>query len=130
MNPKKILFKIGSKEICGKLNDTNTANTIYSNLPLKGKVNLWGKEIYFYVPVQVPLEDGKDVVNIGDIAYWPDGPAICIFFGPTPVSTKNEIKPYSKVSLIGKIDDTFLKVLYNIESGEEIVMEPVTSGGD
>jgi len=130
MNPKKILFKIGSKEICGNLNDTNTANTIYSNLPLKGKVNLWGKEIYFYVPVQVPLEDGKDVVNIGDIAYWPDGPAICIFFGPTPVSTKSEIKPYSKVSLIGKIDDMFLKVLYNIESGEEIVMEPVTSGGD
>ncbi|MCM8764046.1 MAG: cyclophilin-like fold protein [Candidatus Omnitrophica bacterium] len=127
---KKICFKIGSEKIQGTLNKSKTASAIYSALPLKNTVNLWGQEIYFYIDIHLPLEDGRDIVNIGDIAYWPDGPAICIFFGPTPASKGNEIKPYSKVNLIGKIDGLFIKNLYNIKSEEEIRMEPITNGGD
>lgn len=126
---KKIVFKIGKEKIEGFLGETKTASEIYSKLPLKSKTNLWGKEIYFSVDIHLPLEDGKDIVEIGDIAYWPEGPAVCIFFGPTPVSKGNEIKPYSKVSVIGKIDGQEIKKLYNVKNSEEITMEPITNGG-
>ncbi|MCX7705246.1 MAG: cyclophilin-like fold protein [bacterium] len=112
------------------MNETKTASAIYARLPLKSKVNLWGKEIYFSVDIHLPLEDGKDTVNIGDIAYWPDGPAICIFFGPTPISKKDEIKPYSEVSIIGNIDRDYIVKLNYVKSGEEILMKPITDGGD
>lgn len=127
---KKIVFKIGNEKIKGCLNETKTASEIFSKLPIKSKVNLWGKEIYFSVDIHIPLENGKEIVEIGDIAYWPDGPAVCIFFGPTPVSKGDEIKPYSKVSVIGKIDGQDIKKLYNVKNGEEITMEPITNGGD
>ncbi len=129
MNEKKIAFLIGQNQIRGVLNDSTTAQSIYSALPLSGNVNLWGKEIYFSVSVRVPLENGKEVVELGDIAYWPEGPAVCIFFGPTPASKGNEIRPYSKVSVIGKIDDSSIKTLYNARIGEEITMKPITNGG-
>ncbi|HOJ31539.1 MAG TPA: cyclophilin-like fold protein [bacterium] len=127
---KKIVFEIGTVRIEGTLNSSNTAAKIYSTLPIKGKANLWGKEIYFSVPVHLPLEDGKEIVNIGDIAYWPEGPAVCIFFGPTPISRGDEIRPYSKVTLIGQVDGNFIKDLYNIKDGDKIEMKPLTSGGD
>ncbi|MCM8822951.1 MAG: cyclophilin-like fold protein [Candidatus Omnitrophica bacterium] len=127
---KKIFFRIGSEKIQGNLNENKTASAIYSALPFRGRVNLWGKEIYFYVDIRLPLENGQDTVNVGDIAYWPEGPAICIFFGPTPASKENEIRPYSKVNLIGRIDGLFVKNLYNVKSGEEIIMKPITNGGD
>lgn len=129
MNTKKIVFQIGQKEIKGILNNSTTAQSIYSALPIQGSVNLWGKEIYFYVSVKAPLENGKDTVEYGDIAYWPEGPAVCIFFGPTPVSKGNEIRPYSKVSVIGKVDDNSIKELYNIITGEKIIMKHLTDGG-
>ena len=123
------MFQIGEKEITGILNTGQTSQIIYSVLPVEEMVHLWGKEVYFYVPIKIPLENGSDTVEIGDIAYWPDGPAICIFFGPTPISKENEIKPYSSVSIIGKIDDNFIKTLYNINDGEKIKMKPITNGG-
>lgn len=129
MKAKKIVFQIGQIEIKGILNNSKTAQSIYSALPIQESVNLWGKEIYFPVSVNVPLENGKDIVEYGDIAYWPEGPAVCIFFGPTPVSKGNEIKPYSKVSVIGKVDDNSIKELYNIKNGERIIMKPITDGG-
>ncbi|MCM8764840.1 MAG: cyclophilin-like fold protein [Candidatus Omnitrophica bacterium] len=127
---KKICFTIGYEKILGVLNNSKNALNIYSALPFQSTVNLWGKEIYFYVDIRLPLENGLDTVNIGDIAYWPEGPAICIFFGPTPISKEDGIKPYSSVSVIGKVDGLFIKNLYNIKSGEEIRMEPITNGGD
>ncbi|HOK80676.1 MAG TPA: cyclophilin-like fold protein [bacterium] len=127
---KKIIFETCRIKIEGTLNSSSTASKIYSALPITGKANLWGKEVYFSVPVRLPLEDGKDTVNIGDIAYWPEGPALCIFFGPTPVSRENEIRPYSKVTLIGRVDEHSTKKLYNITEGDIIEMKPLTSGGD
>lgn len=130
MNPKKIIFEIGNEKFLGILNDTKTASDTYSKLPVTSNVNLWGKEIYFYVDIHLPLENGKEIVEIGDIAYWPNGPAICIFFGPTPVSKENEIRPYSKVCVIGKINENCIIKLSNVKSGEKIQMKPLTNGGD
>ncbi|MDH4367272.1 MAG: cyclophilin-like fold protein [Dehalococcoidia bacterium] len=86
-----------------ELNNSRTAHEIWKALPIKGRASLWGDEIYFSIPVKLELEAGQEVVSIGDLGYWPDGNAFCIFFGPTPVSQRDEIRPASAVTVFGKI---------------------------
>jgi hypothetical protein len=100
---KKIQITAGAIETEAELNDTRTAQAIWEALPIKGRVNLWGNEIYFSIPLSLDLEAGQEVVNIGDLGYWPDGNAFCIFFGPTPVSQRDEIRPASPVTVFGKV---------------------------
>jgi hypothetical protein len=70
------------------------------------------------------LESGKEIVDFGDLGYWPPGNAFCIFFGPTPISNRNEIRAASEVDIFGKVvDDT--KAFKDIKDGEEIVVERV-----
>jgi hypothetical protein len=87
-------------------------------------VNTWGQEIYFSIPVTVELENGKEVVNAGDIGYWPPGKAFCIFFGPTPASRGDEIRGASKVNVFGKVIGD-LEILLRVEDGEKIFVERV-----
>ncbi len=82
-----------------------TVDAIWSKLPIEGKANTWGDEIYFPIPVQVGAENQSEVVQMGDLAYWPPGNALCIFFGPTPASWDKEIRPASPVNVIGRIVD-------------------------
>ena len=82
-----------------------TVDAIWSKLPIDGKANIWGDEIYFTIPVQVGAENQSEVVQMGDLAYWPPGNALCIFFGPTPASWDKEIRPASPVNVIGRIVD-------------------------
>ena len=82
-----------------------TVDAIWSKLPIKGKANTWGDEIYFPIPVQVDAENQSEVVQMGDLAYWPPGNALCIFFGPTPASWDKEIRPASPVNVIGRMVD-------------------------
>ncbi len=107
----KIRITAGPIEAEAELNNTRTAQAIWQALPIKGRVSLWGDEIYFSIPVNLEMEAGQEVVSIGDLGYWPDGNAFCIFFGPTPVSQRNEIRPASPVTLFGKVigDATILK---------------------
>ncbi len=100
---RRIRIRAGKVEAAAELNDTGTAQAIWQALPIKGRVNLWGDEIYFSIPLSLQLEAGQEVVNIGDLGYWPDGNAFCIFFGPTPVSQGNEIRPASPVTVFGKV---------------------------
>lgn len=82
----------------------NTVNRIIEKLPIKVKINRWGEELYSDpMPVKADPENAKSTVNRMDVAYWPDGDALCLFFGPTPISKGEEIKPYSPVNVIGKI---------------------------
>lgn len=105
----KIIVIKQEKEIVrldAELNDTYIGRLIYDALPIEGVAKLWGEEIYFSIPVKAKLdEDSKaEVVKIGDIGYWPQGHAVCIFFGKTPISSsEEEIRPVSCVSLIGKL---------------------------
>ena len=80
-----------------------TARTILDALPIKGRANTWGEEIYFMVPVESDVENPKVIVELGDLAFWPPGNAFCIFFGPTPMSTPGTIRPASAVNIIGKV---------------------------
>jgi hypothetical protein len=108
---KRIRITAGAIEATAELNDTKTAQAIWEALPIKGRVNLWGDEIYFSMPLDLKLEAGQEVVNIGDLGYWPDGNAFCIFFGLTPVSRGAEIRPASPVTVFGKVvgDTTVFK---------------------
>lgn len=98
--------------LTAELNDTLTARRIASALPLEGRANVWGQEIYFDIPVQIELAgDAVADVNVGTLAYWPTGSALCIFFGPTPVSVDDQPRAYSPVNVFGRIigDATTLK---------------------
>jgi len=118
---KKIRIIAGTIEAEAELNDTRTAQAIWGALPVKGRVNLWGDEIYFSIPLSLKLEAGQELVNIGDLGYWPDGNAFCIFFGPTPVSQEAEIRPASPVTVFGKVigDATIFK---KVATGTEITI--------
>ena len=100
---RKIRIKVGAIEAAAELNDTRTAQAIWETLPIKGRVNLWGDEIYFSIPLNLELELGQELVSIGDLGYWPQGNAFCIFFGPTPISQGDEIRPASPVTVFGKV---------------------------
>jgi hypothetical protein len=88
-------------ELTGK--NPKTLQALKSAAPFESRVNLWGEEIYFSTPARVAQEVAQDVVDVGDVAYWPPGRALCIFFGPTPVSRGGEIRPASPVNVIGKV---------------------------
>lgn len=101
----KVRISVGNLTMEAQLNDTPTARLVGEALPLKSSFNTWGDEIYFSIPVDAALEpDAKDVVDMGDLGYWPTGKAFCIFFGPTPMSKGDEIVPASAVNIIGKVD--------------------------
>jgi hypothetical protein len=121
----KIMTKHGILE--GEINperNPNTAEAIIKALPIKGKVKRWGNEIYFETPVILQEENSQQEVEVGDIAYWPPGRSICIFFGKTPISTTNKPKAYSPVNVFGKIE-TNLTILKNVKEGELITIEKV-----
>jgi hypothetical protein len=119
---KKIRIIVGAEEIEGELNETHTAQKIWESLPIEGVVNRWGEEIYFEIPVNMGKENPKEVVSLGDIGYWPPGKAFCIFFGKTPISRGDEIRPASEVNLVGKIYGDFNR-LKSIGDGETIVIK-------
>jgi hypothetical protein len=94
----------------------NTVKAILDNLPISVTVHAWGEELYTDpIPVMVIAENSKPLVGILDVAYWPPGQAICLFFGPTPIGNKGEIKPYSPVNVIGKIISKDIKIPINLD---------------
>jgi uncharacterized protein len=100
----RIAIRIGTLSIEAELNDTPTAQKIAAALPLRTSFNTWGDEIYFAIPVNADLDDSaQEVVEVGDLGYWPPGKAWCIFFGQTPVSQPGKIMPASAVNVIGKV---------------------------
>jgi hypothetical protein len=104
MTEKRILIRSGEIEMRAELNDSSTALALFTALPLSARAATWGDEIYFRVPVEGKLDaTAAELVEVGDLGYWPSGSAFCIFFGPTPISRKDEIRPASAVNLIGKV---------------------------
>jgi len=94
----------------------NTVKAILDNLPISVTVHVWGEELYTDpIPVMVIEENSKPLVDLLDVAYWPLGQAICLFFGPTPIGNKGEIKPYSPVNVIGKIISKDIKIPINLD---------------
>jgi uncharacterized protein len=105
--PTEITIIAGDIRLNAFLADSPTAQALADALPLTGRAQLWGDEIYFSVPqVAADLDDtAAVVVNVGDLGYWPTGKAFCIFFGLTPGSLPGEIRPASAVNLVGRVTD-------------------------
>jgi uncharacterized protein len=118
---RKMKIIVGKLELEGWLNETKTAAKVFEALPIISTVNTWGDEIYFTIPVTADPEDAKELVNLGDIAYWPPGKAMCVFFGKTPISKGDEIRPASAVNIIGKVEGDY-KLLRKVKEGEEIII--------
>lgn len=119
---KKIKIKAGETKISAELNDSMTAEKVWEVLPVQANGSLWGDEIYFKIPVETGYENPKDIVESGDIAFWPSGSAMCIFFGPTPISVPGEIKPARSVNIIGRITGN-TEGLKKFSQGEEVRVE-------
>jgi uncharacterized protein len=120
-----IKIMVGHIALGAELNDTPTARKIGEVLPLKTSFNTWGDEIYFAIPVEAdPDDSAQEEVEMGDLGYWPQGNAFCIFFGPTPMSTEGKIIPASAVNIIGRIkgDATMFK---EVMGENEVVVEAV-----
>ena len=101
---KGIRICFGDVTVEGQLYESPTATLIWEALPIEGEGHRWGEEIYFTIPVQAPLDDtSREVVERGDVGYWPPGQALCVFFGPTPVSQSDEIRAASAVNIVGTI---------------------------
>ena len=109
--PNEIEIKVGDVVLEAELNDSETAEQVWDALPIESDYNTWGDEIYFSIPVTAGPENGVETVELGDLAYWPPGKAFCIFYGKTPASQGDEIRPASAVNPIGKVhgDVTALK---------------------
>lgn len=99
-----------------------TAQAVWEALPIEARANTWGDEVYFSIPVEVGAENPKEVVEMGDLGYWPPGKAFCIFFGPTPASTGDEIRPASPVNVFGRVVGD-PRVFKKVRSGEKVTIE-------
>ena len=120
----RIIIKFALSQVEAELFDTPTGRAIYEALPLQRNVNRWGEEIYFEVPVHCELEDNaRAEVQVGDLAYWPNMPAFCIFFGPTPASTSDQPVAASPVNVFGRILELDAGLLSGIPDDENAVVE-------
>lgn len=100
---RRLRITAGSVTAEAALDGSSTAEAVWSALPLEVPAQTWGDEIYFPIPVTVPLDGGREVVERGDLGYWPPGQAFCLFFGPTPASRGDEVRPASPVNVFGRL---------------------------
>ena len=121
----RIKITAGAVVSFAELNETVTAEALWDALPIEARANIWGDEIYFSIPVYLEEEENAQaVVEKGDLGYWPAGNAFCIFFGRTPASRGDEIRPASPVNVFGRVEGD-PTVFRRVRSGEEVVLERV-----
>lgn len=119
---REILIRAGKVVIRARLLDTPTAQRIWEALPIYAAVQTWGEELYFMAPVSSEREpDARDVVEPGEIAFWPDGDALAIGFGPTPLSKTGEIRLASPSNIWAlALDD--VRQLRSVYAGERVAV--------
>ena len=117
---RRIRISTGDVAVEAALRDTETAGAIWEALPLTARVNTWGDEIYFNIPVSLyEDDDSRSVVAVGDLAFWPPGSAFCIFFGRTPASQGDEPTAASPVNVFGAVEGD-AAALRSVTDGDEI----------
>ena len=122
--PTTIRITAGDVVVEAELNDTICGQAVAAALPIDASASTWGEEIYFSIDVDCQPEDMQAVVELGDLAYWPPGSAFCMFFGQTPMSSAEEIRPASAVGVIGRMTGD-LAALRGVPSGASVKIERV-----
>ena len=124
MTKKIKIITEATGEVIAELTEKSpkTAEAIWNALPFEASANTWGDEIYFSIPIETDEENAQETVDMGDLAYWPPGNAMCIFFGPTPMSRGDEIRPASEVNVFGTIP-VDPKVFKKVRAGSKIRVE-------
>ncbi|MGB9636415.1 MAG: cyclophilin-like family protein [Thermoplasmata archaeon] len=97
-----------------------TAEKVLGAMPFRGRANFWGEEIYFEIPVVMELEKGRKVVEVGAVAYWPEGKCLCIFFGKTLSSVDEKPMAYSPVNVFARVKHP--ELFKKVKNGEEIIV--------
>lgn len=122
MAGRRIRITAGDHLVTAVLNSSYTSDLLWDALPIEASGSTWGDEIYFRIPVEDEEDDAQEVVEMGAVGYWPPGQALCLFFGRTPASIGDEIRPASAVNVLGDIegDPTVLK---EVASGTNIRVE-------
>lgn len=121
----RIRILVGDLSMDAELNDSPTAKKVAEALPLTASFSTWGEEIYFAIPVDAELDEtAREVVELGDLGYWPTGSAFCIFFGQTPMSEPGKIVPASAVNIIGKVIGDAAK-FKEVMGERNLTLEPV-----
>jgi len=120
-----IVIESGKTRIEVWLNNSEGAKELIEKLPIESKANLWGEEIYFYIkPRLTASKDAKQEVRIGDFAYWPPGPGLCLFFGKTPISKDDRPRAANPVTVIGQVVSN-IEELRKIKANDRIVVRRV-----
>jgi len=115
---------IGKVEATITAENPKTAAAIWSALPLKGNANRWGDEIYFPVAVKLGEENSREEVEVGSVAYWPPGNALCIFFGATPASLHGEPRAYSPVNVFAKVVGD-ANVFKSVQGNDQLILNRI-----
>ena len=125
MTDRRIRIAAGGVVVSAAHHDATTADAVWDALPITGRVQTWGDEIYFPIPVEAEeAADAQATVDKGAVAYWPPGDALCLFWGPTPMSRGDEIRPASPVNVLGRIDGD-PAVLARVADGARITVERI-----
>jgi uncharacterized protein len=122
--PRAIRITAGTVSTEAELDDSATAAAIAAALPIVAKAETWGDEIYFGIGLDLPGESPREVVALGDLGYWPPGKAFCIFFGPTPMSRGDEIRPASAVTVVGRVHGD-ARAFKKVRAGTGVTIEAV-----
>ncbi len=125
---RRIRITAASVSVEAQLNESRAATAIWQALPIEAKAQTWGDEIYFGIGLALPEEAPQALVERGDLGYWPPGQAFCIFFGPTPVSRGDEVRPASPVTVVGRVagDPT---VFRQVRAGTRVRIERASGSG-
>ncbi len=116
-------FTESTGEVLAEMVEGNpkTSKAVLQALPIESVANRWGEEVYFETPVKLGKENAVQDVEVGDVAYWPPGRAICIFFGPTPVSNGEKPRAYSPVNVFARIVGD-PRIFSKVKDGERIMV--------
>lgn len=128
MSERTIRITAGEVTMDARLDGSRTATAIWDALPLEARAQTWGDEIYFGIGVTLAEESGREVVEVGDLGYWPPGAAFCVFFGPTPASQGGAPRAASPVNLFGRVvgDATAFRA---VRPGARVRVERAGRGG-
>ncbi len=124
MPHRRVRIIAGGVNVTATLTDSVIAGMVWDALPYEAPVGTWGDEIYFTIPVESDEEQDVEVAEMGAVAYWPSGSALCLLFGLTPMSRGDDIRPTNAVNVLGSVDDD-PTILKQVNSGDTIIVEAI-----